>query len=148
MKQRKFLPIALAISSLSKDETKVGAVIIGPDGEGGPWGYNGAPRGCHADEDERMHIRELKLAHFEHAERNAIFAAARQGFATKGCGIVVTHFPCINCARAIVQAGLKWVLCPPPEGRFLERWGAEIELSRALFHECGIELKEVTHDHP
>lgn len=136
----KFLPIPQVISQLSKDTTKVGAVILGPDNEGGPWGYNGAPRGSKADEDERKE-RPEKYWWMEHAERNAIYAAARTGFATKGCTIVVTHLPCMDCARAIVQAGIIKVVAA--EGLLSPVWvehGARVE---RLFLETGVEFVKV-----
>ena len=135
----KFLPIAQAIAQLSKDTTKVGAVILGPNGEGGPWGYNGAPRGCAADEDERKE-RPEKYWWFEHAERNAIYAAARTGFATDGATIVVTHPPCMDCARAIVQAGIKRVIASGRGQLFDGRWLEHTARAEALFAEVDIEF--------
>lgn len=136
----KLLKVAEAIAQLSKDKSsKVGALIIGPDGEGGPWGYNGAPRGCRADEDERMETRPEKYMWAEHAERNAIYAAARKGFPTKGCSILVTHPPCMDCARAIVQAGIKQVFYPEPDLEFVKRWGDHMGRTKHLFEECGVQ---------
>lgn len=145
MNLKKYLNIAKSVADLSKDDTKVGAVLIGPNGEGGPWGYNGAPRGCSADEDERKEGRPEKYYWFEHAERNAIYAAARTGFSTTGCSLVVTHFPCMDCARAIVQAGIKSVVVAPMTDAFKERWADHIERSYLLFEECGVSV-EVVHD--
>lgn len=144
MKLKKYLNIARAIAELSKDDTKVGAVLIGPNGEGGPWGYNGAPRGCVADEDERKNERPEKYYWFEHAERNAIYAAARTGFPTEGCALVVTHFPCMDCARAIVQAGIKIVVVSEMTDTFKTRWADHIERSARLFNECGVLVEVVT----
>jgi len=136
---KKFLPIAKAIAQLSKDTTKVGAVIVGPDGAGGPWGYNGAPRGCDADEDGRKE-RPEKYWWFEHAERNAIYAAARAGFATDGATMVVTHPPCMDCARAIVQAGIKRVIAGGRGQLFDARWGEHTARAELLFAEVGVEF--------
>lgn len=141
-KNIKYLNIATAVASLSKDRsTKVGAVILGPDGEGGPWGYNGAPRGCSADEDHRTEIRPEKYFWMEHAERNAIYTAARTGFRTVGATMVITHAPCMDCARAIVQAGIKKVIFPVPSHELVERWGEQFTYSEQLFIECGIEVE-------
>lgn len=138
----KLMTIARAVAQLSKDDTKVGAVIIGPDGEGGPWGYNGAPRGCSADEDERFQTRPEKYYLAEHAERNAIYTAARSGFSPKGATLVVTHFPCMDCARAIVQSGIKRVIVGGMTTAFSERWRENIVRSKQLFEETGVELIE------
>lgn len=133
------MAIAQAVSTLSKDSsTKVGALILGKDGEGGPWGYNGAPRGCYADEDHRFMERPEKYMWAEHAERNAIYTAARTGFRTVGCSIYVTHPPCMDCARAIVQAGIKRVIAVRPTAEFAERWAEHITRTKQLFAECGV----------
>ena len=135
----KLMVIARAVAALSKDDTQVGAIIIGPDGEGGPWGYNGAPRGCCADEDERFKSRPEKYFWAEHAERNAIYSAARAGFSPKGCTLVVTHFPCMDCARAIVQSGIKRVVVGKMTPVFDARWQENIIRSIQLFEETGVE---------
>ena len=101
----KYMRVAEAVAELSKDKsTKVGALILGPANEIRACGYNGAPRGCEADEDERSE-RPEKYHWFSHAELNAITNAARVGTPLEGNTLVVTHFPCMDCARAIVQAG-------------------------------------------
>lgn len=142
-KNEKYIDIAKAIAALSKDpSTKVGAVLLGPNGEGGAWGYNGAPRGCNADVDHRSD-RPEKYFWFEHAERNAIYTAARTGFTTTGCTMVVTHAPCMDCARGIVQAGIKKVIFPKPDKDFFERWEDHLERMAYLFSECGIEVEVI-----
>ena len=138
-KDQKIMGIARSISLLSKDtSTQVGALLIGAEGEGGPWGYNGAPRGCSADEDQRFQERPEKYFWAEHAERNAIYSAARTGFRTIGCTIFVTHPPCMDCARAIVQAGIKRVVTVEQTAEFYERWKEHISRSMRLFDECGV----------
>lgn len=140
-KARKYLEIARATSTLSKDQsTKVGAVILGPSQEVRSLGYNGAPRGCAADEDERGSIRPEKYFWFSHAELNAITNAARVGTPLEGSVLIVTHFPCMDCARAIVQAGIKMVCSPRPDDEFMERWREHCARSLKLFDECGVEV--------
>lgn len=87
----------------------MGAVIVGEDRTPGPNGYNGFPRTI---DDERVarHARPAKYLWTEHAERNAIYNAARVGVAVKGCTIYVTHMPCTDCAPAIIQVGIKRVV--------------------------------------
>jgi dCMP deaminase len=48
----------------------------------------------------------MKYAWIEHAERNAIYWAARHGLSTEGCAMFVDLTPCVDCARAIIQAGV------------------------------------------
>jgi dCMP deaminase len=141
-KSAKYMGIADAISQLSKDtSTKVGAVIIGPTHEVRSMGYNGAPRGCAADEDERGKTRPEKYFWFSHAESNAITNAARVGTPLDGSHIVVTHFPCMDCARLIVQSGIKKVICKQMDDDFVMRWVEHIERSMKLFDECGVEVE-------
>ena len=137
-KAHKYLGLAGAVSVFSKDRsTCVGALIVGPDGEIRGTGYNGAPRGSMADEDERRE-RPEKYFWFEHAERNAIYNAARCGTPTNGCTMVVTHPPCMDCARAIVQAGIKQVIWNIPNLEFEARWLEHKDRVTRLFEECGV----------
>lgn len=148
-KARKFMELAYARARFSKDtSTKVGAIIIGPSGEDRSSGYNGAPRGCHADEagDPRREQRPEKYFWFSHAELNAITNAARVGVPLEGCTIYVTHPPCMDCARAIVQAGIKRVVTVRPSAGFVERWEEHMSRSQRLFDECGVAYEEIECD--
>lgn len=142
-KARKHLEVARVIAeNFSKDKsTKVGCVIVGTSGESRAWGYNGAPRGCSADEDERGVGRPEKYYWFSHAELNAITNAARVGVPLEGSTLIVTHPPCMDCARAIVQAGIKEVWCPSPEPEFRLRWKDHLERAFKLFSECGVKYE-------
>lgn len=142
----KYLEIANAISKLSKDKsTQVGAIVVSPSLEVRTMGYNGAPRGCAADEDVRGTERPEKYFWMEHAERNAIYNAARMGVSLIGSTLVVTHPPCMDCARAIVQAGIKEVFWPKPEKEFAKRWIEHKFRVIRLFNECGVYFDEVNH---
>lgn len=144
VKAQQYMEIAYATSRFSKDEsTQVGAVIIGPTNEVRSLGYNGAPRGCRADEDSRGITRPEKYFWYSHAELNAITNAARVGVPLDGSTIVVTHPPCMDCARAIVQAGIKQVVAVRPTAEFAERWAEHIRRTQALFQECGVEYFEI-----
>uniref|UniRef100_UPI0035253B42 deoxycytidylate deaminase n=1 Tax=Salmonella enterica TaxID=28901 RepID=UPI0035253B42 len=101
-----FINLARSVSERSKDRsTKVGCVIVGPDNEIRSTGYNSFPRGINDDAPER-HARPEKYLWTEHAERNAIYAAARVGTPLKGCRAYLPWFPCMGCARALVQSGI------------------------------------------
>jgi dCMP deaminase len=137
----KFLQIAKAVALLSKDNsTQVGCVILGPGHEIRSVGYNGAPRGCSADEDERGTTRPEKYFWYSHSELNAITNAARVGTPLLGSSLVVTHFPCMDCARAIVQAGIVEVFCPAPDGVFEERWREHLGRAVQLFNETNVKV--------
>lgn len=124
----------------SKDpSTQVGAVLLEPTSYSVlALGYNGMPRGVDETRRERFD-RPAKYLFFEHAERNAIFNAARFGTPLQGCIAVVTLMPCMDCARALVQVGAAAVVTM----RFDEahdRWGAHFAQSRALLAELEIPL--------
>lgn len=144
-KLSKYMAVAASIGALSKDQsTQVGALIVGKGGEFIASGWNGAPRGCAADESgDHRSQRPEKYFWFSHAEANAITNAARVGTPLAGGTIVVTHFPCMDCARAIVQAGIVKVVTPEPEFEFAMRWREHIDRSKRLFAECGVEVEYV-----
>lgn len=140
-KATKFLSIARAVALLSKDRnTKVGALAIGPAGEIRAMGYNGFPRGCNDDLDCR-HERPEKYLWAEHAERNLIYNAARVGVPLEGCILIVTPlFPCMDCARGIVQAGFKYVIAEAEDN---PRWAESNAKAIELFNEVGIEVMKI-----
>lgn len=141
-KLAKYMEIVDAIAKLSKDQsTQVGALILGPSFEVRSVGYNGAPRGCSADEDERGVTRPEKYFWFSHAELNAITNAARVGTPLNGCSLLVTHPPCMDCARAIVQAGIIEVVTRMPSDEFLERWREHADRTQRLFEECYVKYE-------
>ena len=146
IKHEKYMAVAQAISALSKDQsTQVGALVVGKGGEFVASGWNGAPRGCSADDgsDPRGLVRPEKYFWFSHAESNAIINAARVGTPLLGSSIVVTHFPCMDCARAIVQAGIVKVITKRVPKEFYERWQEHVDRSITLFAECGVEVEYV-----
>lgn len=147
-KNAKHLMVAKAIAQLSKDSsTQVGAIAIGKGGEFLASGWNGAPRGCSADEPGDLRSeRPEKYFWFSHAEANTITNAARVGTPLAGSTLVVTHFPCMDCARAIVQAGIVKVVVPEPEFDFAMRWREHIDRAKRLFNECGVQVEYVDGD--
>ncbi|WP_343561463.1 deoxycytidylate deaminase [Kiloniella sp. b19] len=106
----RYIRLAREVASWSKDRsTQVGAVIILADGTPGPYGFNGFPSQVNDDIDGR-HGRPVKYDWTEHAERNAIYHAARVGISLSGGSVYVTHFPCPDCCRAIIQSGIKAII--------------------------------------
>ena len=105
---KRFMSLAHHIANWSKERgLQVGAVIVGPDKEIRATGHNGFPRGVNEDIEHR-HDRDSGEKYFwsSHAERNAIYNAARIGVALKGCTIYVPWFPCGECTKAIIQSGI------------------------------------------
>lgn len=147
----RFLRLAHEVSTWSKDRTtQVGAVIVGDDKTPGPYGYNGFPRNVDDDAEDR-HQRPTKYRWTEHAERNAIYNAARIGMGLKGCTMYVTHVPCADCARAIVQVGIREVVvdqaCQEDRG-FNDRWDEDSQVTREMLKEAGVTFRmaEATED--
>ena len=140
-KAHKFLAIAREVAQLSKDRaTKVGALAIGPAGEIRAMGYNGFPRRFNDDIDER-HERPAKYIWTEHAERNLIYNAARVGTPLEGCILVVTPlFCCVECARAVVQAGFVAVVAEAEDN---PRWAESNNRAMEMFSECGVEVIKI-----
>lgn len=140
-KALRFMRLALVqAAEFSKDGSrKVAALIISASThEIRSSGYNGMPRGCDDDREERL-VKPEKLFWFEHAERNAIYNAARVGTPLEGSLLLATMFPCMDCARGIVQAGIKGVIVLRPAGP--DRWTEHFERSMALFEECGVAVE-------
>jgi len=88
------------------------------------------------------HEGDGRFVWMEHAERHAIFAAARRGSATAGARLTTTFFPCIDCARAIVDAGIACVETPPPA--FEDPvWGEAFIRSSVILEEGGVTIRHV-----
>ncbi len=138
-----FMSGAYLAAMKSKDRsTKVGAVIVGPDNEQRSTGYNSPVRGID-DDREDIHERPKKYAFFEHAERNAIYNAARMGLSLKGCRIYVPWCPCTDCARGIIQSGITEVIthAENPKNKVATRWEESIQYAKEMFSECGITMR-------
>ena len=107
-----FMGVSLLAADRSKDpSTQVGACIVSDDNRILSTGYNGFPKGCSDDifpwnRDERA--GETKYNFVVHAELNAILNAG--GKSLVGSRIFVSLFPCHECAKAIIQAGVKEVV--------------------------------------
>lgn len=135
-----FMGLARHASSRSKDRsTKVGCVLVGPDNEVLSTGYNSFPRGID-DAVEDRHQRPAKYRWIEHAERNAIYNAARCGTRLKGARAYLPWFPCMDCARALVQAGIVEIVCHEPD-LTLARWGQDFADAQTLFAEAGLAVR-------
>ena len=107
-----FMGIAKLSALRSKDpSTQVGACIVDQNHKVVSIGYNGMPRGVDDDKIPWGHGEGLdsKYLYVCHAEFNAILNT-RDGSALSGCTIYVTLFPCNECAKAIVQTGIKHIV--------------------------------------
>lgn len=142
MWEQRFLELANNISLWSKDRsTKVGAVIISCNKEPVSFGYNGFPPGVNEDDNSR-HERPTKYLYTTHAELNAILQADRNRLV--GSTIFVTHFPCADCARAIIKSGITKVVYNnengPGTGPLSERFKDSFAATIEMFNEVNIEF--------
>ena len=107
-----FMGIALLSAYRSKDpSTQVGACIVNAQNRIMSVGYNGLPTGCSDDEfpwGQKGEQAETKYPYVCHAELNAILNSGGRNL--EGCKIYVALFPCCECAKAVIQCGIKEVL--------------------------------------
>jgi len=101
-----FMKIAAAVSERSTcDRALVGCVLV-LDKRILTTGFNGSPAGQeHCDEAGHL-IVDGHCVRTIHAETNAIIQAALHGVSTRGSTCYVTHLPCINCTKALINAGI------------------------------------------
>ena len=107
-----FMGVSKLAGMRSKDpNTQVGACIVSEDNKILSMGYNGFPNGC-SDEDfpwEREgDMLETKYAYVTHSELNAILNY--RGGSLQGAKLYVSLFPCNECAKEIIQSGIKTVI--------------------------------------
>ncbi len=140
-----YLAICKVVGARSKDpDTQIGCIITGPSHEIRSTGYNSFPRGIRDDVPERR-VRPVKYLWIEHAERNAICNAARVGTPLEHCTIFVEIMPCMDCARAIVQAGIRTVVVSQERMKQYssEYYRQHFELSETLLGEAGVLVRMV-----
>jgi dCMP deaminase len=134
----RFLRIAREVQSWSKDpSTKCGCVLV-KERRVLSTGYNGLPASL-SDSLERYMDRDFKLASIIHAEKNAIFNAAKNGSQTEGATAYITWPPCSQCASALIQAGVSKVVCPNPNSG-PKRWVTNFLLANELLYEAGVKV--------
>lgn len=124
---------------------KVGCIIASNAGHVISTGYNGAPKktrhgcdaGCYCQDPNRVSGTYQERLRCSHAELNAIAQAAYEGVSTREARIYCVTFPCSYCCKAIIQAGIRHVI-------YEEDY--DDALSKQLFSEAGIELRQIRPD--
>ena len=136
----RYLQLAQLVSTWSKDpSTQTGAAITNEKHHVVSLGFNGFPQNI-AD-DERLQERAVKYEMIVHAEVNALIFA---GQSLEGCTLYTYPFlSCSRCASAMIQAGIKRVVAPIIPPQLKDRWGENLELSRLLFAEAGVQIEEI-----
>ena len=142
-----FMGIAKLTAGRSKDpSTQVGACIVSSDNRVLSAGYNGAPNGFNDDKfpwGRDGNPLETKYLYVCHAEANAIdnFRGYKKEF--EGARIYVDLFPCNECAKRIIQSGIKEVI-------YLSDKYAEqdsFKASKLLFDSCGVKYRKLDDEH-
>lgn len=107
-----FMGVAKLSGLRSKDpSTQVGACIVSSDNKILSMGYNGFPMGCSDDVfpwDKTGEEEETKYPYVTHSELNAILNY--RGGSLAGARLYVSLFPCNECAKAIIQSGIKEIV--------------------------------------
>ena len=140
----RYLQLAKQVATWSKDpSTQVGAVVVGSKGQILAQGYNGYPRGM---DDSDYTDREAKYTKIVHAEMNAIYNASWNGVSLDGADMYVYGLPvCHECAKAIIQVGIKRVIVPY-KGSAPDKWKDSFELTKKFFKEAGVTAELVKYD--
>ncbi len=121
---------------------KVGAVLV-KDKQILSTGYNGAPKGvknclelgyCIRDKMKLKSGERLEYCRATHAEQNAIAQAAFQGVSTKDATLYSTVFPCVLCAKPLINAGIKEIVYVDEE---------KDELSKGILDEAGVKIRKL-----
>ena len=132
MAQSHLLSLRSTCSRLS-----VGATIV-KDKRIVSGGYNGSIKGDEHCIDVGCKVVEGHCVRTIHAEINAILQCSKFGVGTEGATIYVTHFPCLNCTKSIIQAGIK------------EIWYANDyrnnEYARELLEKSGVVVRKIDYD--
>ena len=138
-----FMSIAKLSSMRSKDpNTQVGACIVASDNRILSIGYNGAPNGYSDDNfpwDREGTPLETKYLFVCHAEMNAILNYRGSRKDLEGAKIYVDLFPCNECAKLIIQSGIKEVLYICDKYADTD----EVKASKNLFDTCGVKYRKL-----
>jgi dCMP deaminase len=130
-----FLRIAQVVGERSTcDRAHVGCVLV-VDKRILTAGYNGSPTGQEHCDDAGHLLVNGHCVRTIHAETNAIIQAALHGVSTKGATCYVTHYPCINCTKALINAGIT---------RLVYETAYNIDpIARSFFQAAGVEEVQV-----
>ena len=136
-----FMGIAMLSSYRSKDpNTQVGACIVNDRNKIMSVGYNGLPSGCSDDEfpwERTGDEYDTKYPYVCHAELNAILNSG--GSNLEGCKVYVALFPCNECAKAIIQSGIKEVIYI--SDKYANSVG--VKASKRMFDAAGVKYTQI-----
>ena len=105
--EKYFMEITELVASRSTcDRAWVGCVLVNSSNRIVSTGYNGSISGNPHCDDVGHTMRDGHCTATIHAEMNALLYCAKEGIPVKNCSAYVTHFPCLNCTKALIQAGI------------------------------------------
>jgi len=140
-----FMRHVYLVALKSKDKsTKIGAILI-KNRRLISEGYNGICSGVD-DNDPSRNERPEKYFFYEHAERNSIFSAARFGISTDESILYTNGIPCSDCARALIQSGVKEIVVHKQWGDYQEqfnhiKWIESAQRSQIMLKESQVKLR-------
>lgn len=140
MTDEEYLADCTEYASRSPDPSRKTGAIIVAGGEVVARGRNHFPFGI-ACTDARLE-RPAKYKWIEHAERDAIYSAARRGVRTAGSDMYLTWYPCADCARAIIQADIKRLICREPHWDD-PLWADDFTIVREMLAEAKVVVRFV-----
>lgn len=138
MDHKKLLFIAYGYAKHSPDpSTQNSALLVNNNSEIQAVDINRFPKGVYYTKERWQ--RPLKYKFIEHAERNVCFRAAQHGIRTSNLTMICPWAPCTDCARCIIQCGLKQLVThQQAHDRSPEFWQAEIKIALEMMNEAGI----------
>ncbi len=138
-----FMGVAMLSAARSKDpNTQVGACIVSQDNKILSMGYNGFPIGCSDDEfpwNRDGEPYDNKYFYTTHSELNAILNY--RGGSLEGSKLYVTLFPCNECAKAVIQSGIRTVIYA--DDKYADTPG--VRASKRMLNAAGVEMIPYTH---
>lgn len=138
-----FMGIAHLSAMRSKDpNTQVGACIVSKENKIMSMGYNGFPNGCSDDEfpwGKNGDELESKYLYSTHGELNAILNY--RGTSLEGAKMYVTLFPCNECAKAIIQSGIREIVYDS------DKYDGTVSViaSKRMLHSAGVKVTRYEH---
>ena len=136
---KRYINLASHIALWSKDPSrKIGAIAVGSKRQVLAQGYNGFPRGIN-DDSTMYQNKVIKYQYVVHAEMNCIYNATYNGTSLDGATMYIHGLPvCSECAKGIIQVGIKRVVTSTIDDSMPERWVESTELTKKMFDEAGV----------
>lgn len=138
-----FMKQVYLVAEKSKDpSTKFGSLIV-KDNHIISSGFNGFPIGVN-DLPDRYNDRELKYKFVVHSEANAVLSAARFGIATLGTTLYTQTIPCHDCAKCVIQGGIKEIVVHTKwPAMNHSSWKESMRISGIMLEESGVKIRHL-----